>query len=131
MIDKTIPFAINTFNNEGNLYIKDIYNVFDYQPIIFTCSTNKGLYICLCYNGENNYILNKVTNDEVNKLLNKEITIYDIFTINHMFGKNKIIAIKPYCDVSAYCYLTTFKDIENKLPPKDLFLKRDVFDNKI
>lgn len=134
MINRTIPLIINTFDNDGDLYINDIYNMYEDQPIIFTCINNKSIYIGLCYEfrGKIKYILNKVTIDEINKLLNKEITIYDIFTVNHMFNNYKLLAIQSYCDMSAdICYLTTFDNIKEVLPPKDLYLKRDVFEKDI
>ena len=101
IIDKTEPFIINIFDDYEKLYIKDIYNMYETEPIIFTCVSEKYLYICLCYEfrGISKYILNRVTEEEINKLLNKEITIYDIFAINHMFRKTKILASRPYEDV--------------------------------
>ena len=125
IIDKTEPFIINTFDDYEKLYIKDIYNMYETEPIIFTCVSDKYLYICLCceFRGISKYILNRVTEEEVNKLLNKEITIYDIFTINHMFRKLKILASRPYEDVFGIGKLTTFEKIKDKLPPKDLYLK--------
>ena len=48
-----------------------------------------------------------------------------------MFRKLKILVSRPYEDVFGIGKLTTFEKIKDKLPPKDLYLKRDVFEKDI
>lgn len=82
------------FNNVigiGNLKIDNI--IFDYEyPVLFTCLDNSNkLYLCVCceIREEQRWIVTKVDENILIKLLSDEITIWDAF--NNRYDDNYII----------------------------------------
>lgn len=101
----------------GNLVIDYIFNEYEQEPVLFTLKDTKGnFFISVCYEmrEKKEWLVSKVTIQNIIDLINKEIDIYSCFhtekTIINIIGdKNKI------CDVS---------DIDEiNYPKKGIFLR--------
>lgn len=108
--------------NIGNLYLEHIYNTFEYEPILFTCSDDyNNLYFCICsdFRYTQKWIIVETDINILTKLVLGEIDILSVFT-----SKKKMIeAIKSASSDIAY----ELKDTNNinflDLPKSKIYLK--------
>lgn len=108
----------------GDLYLEDVFNVFEDENILFTCTNEKHeLYLCVCYEirGALKWIINKIDGGDIAKLINKEITINDAFRL----GSDKKIRIIFTYENGEKVDFPELKEIEELLPTKGVYLKID------
>lgn len=106
----------------GNLYLEHIYNTFEYEPILFTCSDDyNNLYFCICsdFRYTQKWIIVETDINILTKLVLGEIDILSVFT-----SKKKMIeAIKSASSDISY----ELKDTNNinflDLPKSKIYLK--------
>lgn len=111
----------------GSLYYYNVYSYYD-EPIIFTAKNEFGqLFFCYrlgCENNFDNWIIAPTSQDRVNKLEQKEISILSMMKYS---SSAKVILLKiNLANYSIVEKLVPFKRLKYQMPSEDIFIRENI-----
>lgn len=125
---KSKPF----FSLNGlKLYMRRVYNSYEGMPILFTCVDSFTIpqeFLCLCseIRGRNEFTITNLTQDTIDRMLRKDITIYEAFKL----GGIHIIVTEDFKNRQTISFVDFNNIPVTRLPNKYTFLDFNEWDDK-